>query len=200
VARLEIRELRFAGRGPFDLCVDAGECVALSGTSGAGKTLLLRALADLDPHQGRVTIDGVECDSVPAPAWRRRVGLLPSESQWWRHTVGEHFEAVEDSELKRLGFEREALDWAVTRLSSGERQRLAVLRLLAHEPHALLLDEPTANLDAENTSRVEALIADYRERSGAAVLWVTHGAEQARRVARLSFRVTTSGLVAEPGP
>jgi ABC-type iron transport system FetAB ATPase subunit len=199
VARLEIHGLRCIGRGPFDLGVEAGECVALSGPSGAGKTLLLRAVADLDPHEGHVTLDGAGCGSMPAPAWRRRVGLLPSESQWWRATVGEHFDGVEDSALESLGFGREALDWPIVRLSSGERQRLAVLRILAHEPRVLLLDEPTANLDAESTERVEDLIASYRKRTDAAVLWVTHGAEQARRVARRAFRVTAGGLLPEPG-
>ena len=198
VARLEIRELRTAGHGPFDLRVADGECVALSGASGAGKTLLLRAVADLDRHEGCAFLDGAECGSIEAPVWRRQVALLPSESQWWRQTVGEHLDAIEDSALERLAFDRKALEWSVTRLSSGERQRLALLRVLARAPRALLLDEPTANLDAESTARVEDLIADYREQHDAPVLWVTHGPEQARRVANRHFRVTPSGLIEEP--
>jgi len=102
------------------------------------------------------------------------------------------------AQLEPLAFDRGALAWSITRLSSGERQRLALLRVLAHDPRALLLDEPTANLDAESTTRVENLIADYRERHDAPVLWVTHGPEQARRVANRHFRVTPSGLIEEP--
>jgi ABC-type iron transport system FetAB ATPase subunit len=189
--------LCYQGRGPIDLAVEVGECVALSGPSASGKTLMLRAIADLDPHEGRVLLDGVECATVDGPTWRRRVGLLRSESHWWRDTVREHF-AIEMPEwLTRLGLEREVLDWPVSRLSSGERQRLAVLRLLGNRPEALLLDEPTANLDPENSERVEALIAEYRRETGAAVLWVTHGTDQAERVAVRRFRLDGGRLLPE---
>jgi ABC-type iron transport system FetAB ATPase subunit len=174
-----------------DLNVERGECVAVSGPSGSGKTLLLRAIADLDPHEGHIYLDGVECASVPAPAWRARVGLLPAEARWWKDTVGPHFTAPDVECLEQLGFASEVLDWSVSRLSTGEQQRLAIARLLANRPRVLLLDEPTANLDAENTARVETLILQYRMAHGAAVLWVTHGDEQAYRVA--SRRLTIHG-------
>jgi len=143
----------------------------------------LRSLADLDPHSGEVFLDDLECLRLPAPEWRRRVGLLPAESQWWHDRVGEHFFAFPDhTTLDRLGFTPEVADWPVTRLSSGEKQRLAVLRLLANRPEVLLLDEPTANLDPENSARVEKLILDYQAESRAAVLWVTHDPDQPSRL------------------
>jgi ABC-type iron transport system FetAB ATPase subunit len=183
LSRLTIAALRFQERGPIDLVIEDGECVCVSGPSGAGKTLLLRAVADLDPHEGQVLLDGVACDTTDAPTWRRRVGMLPAESQWWHDTVGPHFSSTDLAHFGALGFDADVLRWHVSRLSTGERQRLALLRLLTNSSKALLLDEPTASLDAENVRRVEGLIAEYRSETGSPVLWVSHDPEQERRVA-----------------
>lgn len=181
--------------GPVDLTVHAGECVCVSGPSGAGKSLLLRAVADLDPHEGRVFLDGVACMDLPAPQWRRRVGLLPAESAWWAERVGDHFADGMDSEpLQRLGFDQKVMNWSVARASTGERQRLALLRLLANQPRALLLDEPTAALDPKNVKAVEALVAEYRARHDAPVIWVSHDPEQIARVAQRHFRIVAGRL------
>jgi ABC-type iron transport system FetAB ATPase subunit len=189
---LEIRDVRRLHLGPISFGIDAGECVSLQGPSGSGKSLLLRALADLDPHEGAVLLDGVAQNEMAGPEWRRRVGYLPAESGWWARTVGEHF--VGDADFAALGFEREVCDWDVSRLSTGERQRLALLRLLANEPDALLLDEPTANLDAKSADAVEAMVQRYTEERGASVLWVAHDGGQRRRVASRGFVITGSML------
>lgn len=196
MSRLLVEALRLDGIGPIDLVVGPGECIAIGGPSGSGKTRLLRAVADLDPHGGRVLLDGVDCGSVDAPTWRRRVGLLRPESRWWRETVGQHLAAVEEDRLKRLGFEADVLRRPVAQLSSGERQRLALVRLLANRPKVLLLDEPTAHLDAEATAAVESLVRDYRKQTEAAVLWVTHDPTQAKRVATRGFRLDGGSLSA----
>jgi putative ABC transport system ATP-binding protein len=169
--------------------------VCLTGASGSGKTLFLRAIADLDPHEGRVLVDGAACRETEAPVWRRRVGLLPAESRWWRATVGEHMEALDPGWLDALALPRESLAWPVTRLSSGERQRLAMLRVLSRRPEVLLLDEPTANLDSDAIRRAEALLADYRSRHATAGIWVSHDPAQARRVAKRVLRLEAGRLV-----
>lgn len=185
--------------GPADLVVHGGECVCLSGASGAGKSLLLRAIADLDPHEGRVYLGDTPCMDVPAPQWRRRVGLLPAESHWWAERVGDHFaDGMEAKTLQRLGFGKGVMGWTVARASTGERQRLALLRLLANRPDALLLDEPTAALDPKNVKAVEALVAEYRQRHRAPVIWVSHDPEQIARVARRHFRVRDGRLEEVP--
>lgn len=169
--------------------------MCLSGPSGAGKSLLLRAIADLDPCEGEVSLDGAVCARMQAPQWRRRVGLLPAESHWWNERVGDHFaEPPPGDWLRRLGFAEGVMDWDVARASTGERQRLALLRLLANGPEVLLLDEPTAALDPANVRAVEDLVSEYRKAHDAPVLWVSHDPEQIARVASRHLRVEQGRL------
>ena len=180
---------------PFDLEIAPGECVTLSGSSGSGKSRLLRAIADLDPHGGEAWCDGTQQTNLSGPTWRRRVALLPAESAWWSERVEDHFENLGSDMLALLELPAEAAGWQVTRLSSGERQRLALLRVLSVEPEVLLLDEPTANLDQENGQRVEALIEHWRREHNTAVLWVSHDPAQQQRVGDRSLRIEQRRLV-----
>ncbi len=197
MSRLVLSDFRCWHLDAIDLEVPAGECVALSGASGAGKTQLLRAIADLEPHEGQTYVEGLEHLSLSGPEWRRRVAFLPAESHWWDDLVGTHFACRDDDLLGRLGFDSECLDWSVSRLSSGERQRLALARHLAQRPEVLLLDEPTANLDQQNRRSVEACIARYRQEYNAATLWVSHDAEQRKRVSSRRYLVADKQLVPE---
>ena len=96
---LQVDDLRRPGLGPISFHIDDGECLALTGPSGVGKTLLLRALVDLDPNQGRVTAAVRGRADLQAPDWRRLVAYLPAESGWWMDRVGEH---LPDREAARL--------------------------------------------------------------------------------------------------
>ena len=165
------------------LAVGAGECIGLSGASGSGKTLLLRAIADLEPFTGTLCLNAQPHHTFQPWEWRRQVGMLPATSQWWSDRVASHFTEINMDWLQQVGFGKDVMDWPVSRLSSGERQRLAMLRLLANRPQVLLLDEPTANLDSERTAAMERLLSHYRRTAGASVIWVTHDGAQAARVA-----------------
>lgn len=197
---LRVRGLAFTGVDQVDFDLERGECVALTGPSGSGKTLLLRALADLDPNAGRVTLDGAARERLPAPRWRRLVGYLPVESGWWADLVGDHFpDRQAAAELATaLGLPAKALDWPVARLSTGERQRLALARALIQAPKVLLLDEPTSGLDEQATERVEALLR-ARLAAGTAILLATHDRGQAARMARRLLRLE-GGRVTEAPP
>jgi ABC-type iron transport system FetAB ATPase subunit len=169
--------------GPFDLELRPGQCVVLTGKSGAGKTVLLRMLADLDPSEGSVTLGGVDRMAMPAPSWRRQIMFVHAESGWWADRVGEHFAEPERARalLANLLLPDDALDWPVARASTGEKQRLALARALALKPRALLLDEPTSALDQTATLAVEALLRAQLDQ-GVAILLVSHSDAQAERL------------------
>jgi putative ABC transport system ATP-binding protein len=93
-----------------------------------------------------------------------------------------------------LGVPTELFDSPVLRLSTGERQRLGLIRALTLDPKVLLLDEPTGALDADNTALVEAMLKQ-RLSDGASVIMVTHSAEQAARLGDRRFRMAERRLV-----
>ncbi len=194
MAKLSISKLSFLQFGPFDLTVQPNECVVISGPSGAGKSLLLRAIADLDPQQGIISLDGKNNFLFSPIEWRKKVGLLPAESEWWYETVGEHFRHIESTWFTQLGFDPAIAKRAINGLSTGERQRLALLRLLTNKPAILLLDEATANLDSENTQRMEALISAYKQQQQAAIIWVSHDIQQIARIADKHFMLRNNSL------
>lgn len=198
-SKLAVEALTTSFLRPVNLHIGRGACLALHGPSGAGKTLLLRAIADLDVNEGEVWLDGVPRHRFTPPEWRRRVAYLPTDTHWWAGRVGEHAALWPEELLSQLGFDSRVLGWEVERLSSGERQRLALARMLANQPAVLLLDEPTANLDSANAHNVEQLILGYLASKQAAAIWVTHDPDQRRRVAHSSARMARGVLTME-GP
>src|ERR1700751_1061926 len=107
---LQVRDLRTDILKPVSFSLATGECIAVKGPSGAGKTLLLRAITDLDPNQGVVRLEGRDRSSIPGPGWRRLVGYVPAEPGWWAKTVGEHFGEWAEAAvvLTKLGLVEEA--------------------------------------------------------------------------------------------
>ncbi|MDT8409663.1 MAG: ATP-binding cassette domain-containing protein [Wenzhouxiangellaceae bacterium] len=182
---------------PVSLSVSRGQVVCISGASGSGKTRLLRAVADLEPHAGDCLLGDVRQSETPAHRWRAAVMMVPAESQWWHETVGEHLAADAadaSAALDALALPESALEWSISRLSSGEKQRLALIRALLHAPQALLLDEPTANLDSDSVRRVERWLLDIIRRRELPTVWVAHDAEQIRRVSSRHYRIDNKTL------
>ncbi len=184
---LTIKNLNLSSISPnfsqvFDFSIPAGTSMGITGPSGIGKSVLLKALADMLPHSGDIYLGDTESQTIPAERWRRKVTLLPSESQWWHETVGEHFHHFNDDLFSCLGFNKEVMDWQIIHLSSGEKQRLACIRVLMNEPEALLLDEPTANLDQTNRIQLETLIIEYQKKNQIPLLWISHDKAQLSRI------------------
>lgn len=177
-----------------DLALNPGQCLGVFGESGTGKSLMLRAIADMDPHQGEISWQGQTQQSMTGPEWRRRVQWVPAESGWWSDRVGDHFDGTRPVDLDRLGFDSAVMDWQVSRLSSGERQRLALLRSWQLKPEVWLLDEPTSALDVTNIARVEEWIAGLRRQQDLVVIWVSHDRAQLGRVSDRLAQLTAEGL------
>lgn len=192
---LNIESVAFLDWEAISLEINAGEIVAILGGSGSGKSLLLRAVSDLIKHEGNCSLEGEQSSNMTPTKWRRSVGYLAAEALWWEDTVGEHFlKEPPVSQLTALGLPEDACSWAPSRLSMGERQRLGVLRMLNREPKALLLDEPTSNLDSESMASIESLLIEYIEVNNAPTIWVTHDRTQASRVASRVFEMKDKQL------
>jgi ABC-type iron transport system FetAB ATPase subunit len=185
--RLRILGLTGPTHGPFDLSLQRGECVVITGRSGSGKSVLLRMIADLDPHAGDAWIDGASRAAMAAPAWRRQVVYGAAESGWWDPVVGAHFAKPPPlDDAAALGLAPAIFTQEVRLCSTGERQRLALLRSLAQNAPVLLLDEPTGPLDPASVTCVEGLL-QARLQAGGALLLVTHDPAQAARLGHRHF-------------
>jgi tungstate transport system ATP-binding protein len=167
------------------LRLHSGESYVLSGDNGAGKSTLLRVLAGLEPAQvGRFVFDGQEMPlhRLPRPA-RLRIGFVHQHPYMFSGTVRANVEYG----LRARGIARhlrgqlttQALAWAAVeplaeaqaqQLSGGEKQRVAIARVKVLSPHVYLLDEPTANLDADGRRRVIDLISQLAEQDKVVVV------------------------------
>ncbi|MDY0165168.1 MAG: ATP-binding cassette domain-containing protein [Thermoguttaceae bacterium] len=190
--------------------------LALAGPTGAGKTLLLRALALLDPVDGgELFWRGRPVGGGSVPAFRSRAIYLHQRPalmgdsveatlQWpFRLKV---YSGVQYDEqrivawLEGLGRTGDLLRRPTAELSGGERQIVAMLRAIQFDPEVLLLDEPTAALDPSAAESVERLVTEWfeaavRER---AYCWVSHDPQQAARMADRTLRLA-AGRIVEPG-
>ncbi len=199
-----ISDLRFRyPEGEFELNVPAlsvarGETVAVIGPSGSGKTTLLHLMAGIRlPQSGKVTTDDVEVtdldDGVRRDFRIRQIGMVFQEFELLEYlTVLDNillpYRINGSLQLNRAVRERAAtiaeqvgisdkLNRLSTRLSHGEKQRVAVCRALIAEPVLLLADEPTGNLDPTNTTKVLDILLDAAEATDATLVTVTHDHE-----------------------
>ena len=196
-ASLVIRNLRGAIVGPIDLTVEPGTCAAITGASGAGKSLLLRMIADLDPNTGDVALGDMNRAATPSPAWRRAVTYVAAEPGWWAETAAAHTpadaRATAEALAANLGLASALFDRPIAQLSTGERQRFGLIRALCQAPPALLLDEPTSALDAASTDAVEALLRD-RLAGGLVLILVSHDRALADRLGTRRHEMTAGRL------
>ncbi len=197
MSTLKISQLSSPLAGPFDLDIPAGCCAAITGPSGSGKSLLLRMIADLDPNEGQAALGALSRRDCDAPGWRRRVVYVAAEAGWWTDRVMDHFAAAKLAAARdladRLGLKAEVFDGLVSRLSTGEKQRLALIRALVLDPPALLLDEPTSALDQDSVGRVEAVLR-ARLDAGLILVLVTHDPAQAERLGHQRYEMRQGRL------
>jgi len=185
--------------------VARGEAVALWGPNGAGKTTVIRAALGLLPFRGTITIDGVDVRRRGKTA-RSLVGYVPQELSFYddlrageavrlfgrlrRTPKARGIEALErvglsDQRRKRIGA-----------LSGGMKQRLALALALLADPPALILDEPTSNLDAQGRAdMLDALVA--LRQSGKTILFTSHRSEEMDQLAHRVLTIEQGRIVGE---
>lgn len=181
----------------------------LFGPSGSGKSTTLRLLDRLiDPDSGVVRYQGADVREREVLGLRREVTLVPQLPALVEGSVadnvaygprlsGHSFDSATPLEL--AGLDASFAPRPAAQLSVGEQQRVMLARALALEPRVLLLDEPTAALDAEATAAVERTLEELRVRTSISIVLVTHSEDQARRLAEWVVRIDEGRMVRE-GP
>ncbi|SIO45112.1 putative ABC transport system ATP-binding protein [Singulisphaera sp. GP187] len=201
-----------------DLTIPLGDRMAVVGSSGAGKTVLLRALAMLDPlEEGAIVWQGKPVQGDRVPAFRKQVVYLHQRPALFDGSVEANLRqpyalkvhrdarAHYDGErvaglLTALGRDRSFLEKGHHDLSGGEGQVVALIRALQLDPAILLLDEATASLDRTTSRMAEALLERWHAEGagGRALVWVTHDPDQASRVAERTVVIQAGQVVPEP--
>ena len=189
----------------IDLTVPRGTLLPFVGPNGAGKTTLLKACLGLIPHQGGEIIcdfggrppayvpQQKQLDPIYPVSVRDlvRMGLYPELGCWGRLDNGQH-ERVE-AVIVRFGLESHQHKH-FGELSGGLRQKTLLARAVVTQAEVLVLDEPTAGLDASSEADMLALIRSLHENEGKTVLWVHHRLDQCAALARQVCRVDKRGV------
>ena len=156
---------------------DTGVVYAIVGRSGSGKSTLMSLMAGLDvPKEGKILYEGVELASIDRDRYRREhVGMI-----FQSYYLLPQLTAVENVELA-LELSKYAGNRREREFSGGEQQRIAVARAIAADPSVILADEPTGNLDNENSLNIVGILGDLAHRFGKCVIIITHASEVAER-------------------
>ena len=199
----------------INLSVQPGESLAITGSSGSGKTTLLGLCAGLDrPSSGSILLNGIALESLTederAAIRNQYVGfifqnfqLLPTLTALENVMVplelrGEkNIRAHALELLAKVGLANRAHHYPV-QLSGGEQQRVSIARAFANTPRILFADEPTGNLDAETSERIEELLFSLNREAGTTLILVTHDPELAEKTNRI-IRIK-AGTIADDQP
>jgi len=189
-----LREVKYLNILAIDrLHLPAGQVTCIVGESGSGKTTLLRLLNKLiSPDTGSISFQGVPLSDIPAVTLRRKVVMLSQVPVIFPGNVRQNLLAglrfsekpvAPDTELQKV-LQLVCLGKQLTddaeKLSGGEKQRLALGRLLLLDPEAFLLDEPSSSLDEETEKLVVAALVNHSKASGKTLVMVTHTKKIAR--------------------
>lgn len=182
--------------------IHAGDTVAIIGPSGSGKTTLLGLCAGLDrPTEGSVVLNGIPLETLDedqrARVRNQHIGfvfqnfqLLPTLTALENVMVPmelrglKHIKAHAQELLEKVGLANRKDHYPV-QLSGGEQQRVSIARAFANRPRILFADEPTGNLDAENSELIERLLFDLNREAGTTLVVVTHNPELAAKTGRI---------------
>ncbi|GAB4134793.1 MAG: ATP-binding cassette domain-containing protein [Planctomycetaceae bacterium] len=197
----------------IEITIHPGELIVLTGPSGSGKSLFLRALALLDPlDTGDVFWNDQPIPAEEIPEFRSRVMYLHQRDRFSEETVeavlkrpfslrvhqGRKYDSIDAQDLlQELGRDAGFLNQKTSHLSGGESRVVALARVLLLNPNILLLDEPTAGMDAETTRQAEQIVTRWikEDSQQRACLWVSHEESQMNRLATRRLRMSSGQLI-----
>jgi putative ABC transport system ATP-binding protein len=222
VEAVELKKTYMLGKVPVEalrgvnLKVEEGEFLSILGPSGSGKSTLLNLIGALDkPTSGKLLIENIDISTLndsQLADLRRKIGfvfqffnLIP------RFTARQNVElpmaiaglSMEERQkraeelLETVGL-RERMNHKPAELSGGEQQRVAIARALANNPHFLLMDEPTGNIDSKNAYEIIQLVKGLNEEKGVTIIMVTHDqrlAAEAKRTVHMLDGLIVKDLV-----
>jgi putative ABC transport system ATP-binding protein len=198
-----------------NLKVESGEFLAVLGPSGSGKSTLLNLIGALDkPTEGKLLIDGVDVSTLndnQLADLRLRIGfvfqffnLIPRFTARDNVELSMSIEGKNKAERRKHAEElletvglKDRINHKPAELSGGQQQRVAIARALANNPHFLLMDEPTGNIDSKTAQEVMSLIKSINEK-GVTIIMVTHDqrlANEAKRTVQMFDGVINSDVV-----
>lgn len=171
-----------------DLIINKREKTCIVGKSGGGKSTFLKLLNNMiSPNKGKIYFKDKDINQYDPIELRREVKMLPQNPVTFSGTIRDNFiktllyndlESISDQKyislLKKVKLEKQNLDNKAEKLSGGEKQRLALARMLLLDPEILLLDEPSSSLDQETEEFIIEMVVNYIDNKNGTLIMVTH--------------------------
>jgi len=188
--------------------LDKNMITAILGSSGGGKTTFLKLLNNMiTADQGKITYKGQDIESYDPVALRREVVMLPQDPEIFRGSIKDNFKITEEIAdkviSKNLNYEELLHQVSLTqnlandaqKLSGGEKQRLALARVMLLEPEVLLLDEPSSSLDKITEEKIIKRVVDYVSKNDRTLIMVTHSLDIAEKFADRIINIEAGKIV-----
>jgi len=183
---------------------------AILGSSGGGKTTFLRLLNNMiTADQGKITYKNKEIDKYDPVQLRREVVMLPQDPEIFKGSIKDNFKITEEiadngvseninyEELLQKVSLTQNLDDNADNLSGGEKQRLALARVMLLEPEVLLLDEPSSSLDKKTEEKIIKMVVDYVRENDRTLIMVTHSPDIAEKFADRIINIEAGKIVSD---
>lgn len=191
-----------------EILLEENRVTAILGSSGGGKTTFLKLLNNMiTADQGTITYQGKDIESYDPVSLRREIVMLPQDPQIFKGTIKDNFtktEVITDNEnsrnlnynelLQKVSLTQDLND-AADNLSGGEKQRLALARVMLLEPKVLLLDEPSSSLDKKTEEKIIKRVVDYVRKNNRTLIMVTHSSKIAEKFADKIINIENGKII-----
>lgn len=185
-----------------------GEITCIVGRSGGGKSTFLKLLNNMiSPDHGNIKFEGENIEEYNPIKLRREILMLPQNPVIFSGTIRDNFtitlqyngldsqnDAKYNDLLKKVGLSNQNLDSSAEKLSGGEKQRLALARILLLDPDILLLDEPSSALDEETEELIIDMVVNFINQKNGTLVMVTHSKEIAKKYADRIITINEGSL------